>query len=291
MKKSPIEKKEFYDQTIYIKRDDLLSKEFSGNKARKFHFFLEQEFPHVKRVISYGSAQSNAMYSLSVLAKLRGWKFDYYVEHIASYLQENPHGNYKYALKNGMQIHVGQDVPLPTKDDLLIEEGGRQKEAEYGLKILAQEILEWQEEQGFEELNVFLPSGTGTTALYLAKSFNVGMRATRLTVFTVPCVGDSEYLKEQFLMLEKNENLHPKILVPTKKRHFGKLYRDSYKIWLELQAKMGIEFDLLYDPQGWITLLENPQIFEKPTLYIHQGGLMGNESMLARYIRKYGEDI
>ena len=291
MKKSPIETKEFYNQTIYIKRDDLLSKEFSGNKARKFHYFLENEFPNIKKVISYGSSQSNAMYSLSVLAKLRGWKYDYYVKHISSYIQDNPNGNYKYALKNGMKIHVGRVAPIPTENELFIEEGGRQKEAEYGLKVLAQEILEWKEEQGIEELNVFLPSGTGTTALFLAKSFNVGMRATRPTVFTVPCVGDSEYLKEQFLMLEKDENLHPKILVPGKKRHFGKLYRDSYKIWLELQDKMGIEFDLLYDPQGWITLLENPQIFEKPTLYIHQGGLMGNESMLARYRRKYGEDI
>ena len=291
MKKSPIEKKEFYNQTIYIKRDDLLSKEFSGNKARKFHYFLENEFPNIKRVISYGSSQSNAMYSISVLAKLRGWRFDYYVKHLSSYLQDNPHGNYKYALKNGMKIHVGRDAPIPTKNDLFLEEGGRQKEAEYGLKILAQEILEWKEEQGLKELNVFLPSGTGTTALFLAKSFSVGMRASRPTVFTVPCVGDEVYLKKQFLMLEANEDLHPTILVPTKKRHFGKLYRDSYKIWLELQAKVGIEFDLLYDPQGWITLLENPQIFEKPTLYIHQGGLIGNESMLARYIRKYGEDI
>ena len=291
MKKSPIEKKEFYNQTIYIKRDDLLSKEFSGNKARKFHYFLENEFPNIKRVISYGSSQSNAMYSISVLAKLRGWRFDYYVEHISSYLQANPNGNYRYALKNGMEIHVGQDIPTPTKSDLFLEEGGRQKEAEYGVKILAKEILEWKEEQGFKELNVFLPSGTGTTALYLAKSFNVGNGTFRPTVFTVPCVGDEVYLKEQFLMLEANETLHPTILIPSKKRHFGKLYRDSYKIWLELQAKVGIEFDLLYDPQGWITLLENPQIFEKPTLYIHQGGLIGNESMLARYIRKYGEDI
>ncbi len=306
MKKSPIETKEFYNQTIYIKRDDLLSKEFSGNKARKFHYFLENEFPNVKRVISYGSSQSNAMYSLSVLTKLRGWKFDYYVNHLSSYLKDNPNGNYKYALKNGMQIHVGQDVPTPIKNELLIEEGGRQKEAEYGVKILAQEILEWQEEQGFKELNIFLPSGTGTTALFLQKAFcqfELGFTRTQVSsladikamspkcsVYTVPCVGDEVYLKEQFLMLEANENLHPSILVPSKKRHFGKLYKESYKIWLELQVKMGIEFDLLYDPQGWMTLLENPQIFEKPILYIHQGGLIGNESMLARYKRKYGEN-
>jgi 1-aminocyclopropane-1-carboxylate deaminase/D-cysteine desulfhydrase-like pyridoxal-dependent ACC family enzyme len=91
--------------------------------------------------------------------------------------------------------------------------------------------------------------------------------------------------------LKKIKILHPRILTPSKKRHFGKLYRESYNIWLELQDKMGIEFDLLYDPHGWLTLLENPQIFEKPTLYIHQGGLIGNESMLARYQRKYNENI
>ncbi len=288
---SPIEEKLFKSHNIYIKRDDLLSKEFSGNKARKFYYFLENEFPQIEKVISYGSSQSNAMYSLSVLAKMKGWKFDYYVDHLSSYLEENPHGNYKYALKNGMQIYVGRDAPIPTKNEVFVEEGGRQKEAEYGIKILAKEIVEWKEEQGIDELNVFLPSGTGTTALFLAKSFSVGMWASRPTVYTVPCVGDVEYLKKQFLMLEENENFHPKILTPSKKRHFGKLYRESYNIWLKLREEMGIEFDMLYDPHGWLTLLENPEILKKTTLYIHQGGLIGNESMLMRYKRKYGENI
>ena len=292
MTNSPIETKEFNGQTIYIKRDDLLSTDFSGNKARKFYYFFKNEFPNVQKVVSYGSAQSNAMYSLSVLAKMKGWMFDYHVDHLADYLKENPHGNYKYALENGMQLYVGRTAPCPTKDEsiLFIEEGGRDFYAEFGLKILAQEIEAWQKEQGIEELNVFLPSGTGTTALFLAKAF-VGQGAVRPMVYTVPCVGDAEYLKKQFLMLEKEEAFHPTIVVPSKKRHFGKLYRESYNIWLELQDKMGVEFDLLYDPSGWLTLLENPEIFEKPTLYIHQGGLIGNESMLARYIRKYGENI
>ena len=292
MTNSPIETKEFNGQTIYIKRDDLLSTDFSGNKARKFYYFFKNEFPNVQKVVSYGSAQSNAMYSLSVLAKMKGWMFDYHVDHLADYLKENPHGNYKYALENGMQLYVGRTAPCPTKDEsiLFIEEGGRDFYAEFGLKILAQEIEAWQKEQGIEELNVFLPSGTGTTALFLAKAF-VGQGAVRPTVYTVPCVGDAEYLKKQFLMLEKEEAFHPIIVGPSKKRYFGKLYRESYNIWLELQDKMGVEFDLLYDPSGWLTLLENPEIFEKPTLYIHQGGLIGNESMLARYIRKYGENI
>lgn len=283
---SPTQKKQFKNQTIYIKRDDLLSIDFSGNKARKFHYFLVHEFPHIQKIVSYGSAQSNAMYSISVLAKKQGWKFDYYTTHIADYLKENPHGNYRYALENGMRIYIEKNTPIPSTDKttLFIEEGGRQKEAEYGLEILAKEIESWKEEQNIKELNIFLPSGTGTTALFLQKH-------SKEKVYTTPCVGGGDYLKAQFLMLEKNENFHPTILTPSKKRHFGKLYRDSYNIWLELQNKMGIEFDLLYDPHGWLTLLENPQIFEKPTLYIHQGGLIGNESMLERYKRKYSENI
>jgi 1-aminocyclopropane-1-carboxylate deaminase/D-cysteine desulfhydrase-like pyridoxal-dependent ACC family enzyme len=286
MTNSLTQKKQFQKQTIYIKRDDLLSKDFSGNKARKFYHFLKNEFPKVKKILSYGSSQSNAMYSLSVLAKKKGWVFEYYVEHVSSYLEENPHGNYKHALENGMKLQVGQGVPTSImKDDILfIEEGGRDSYAEFGLKILVDEINIWKEEQGIDMLNIFLPAGTGTTALYVQKN-------SQDRVYTVPCVGGVEYLKEQFLMLEKNEAFHPTILTPSKKRHFGKLYRESYNIWLELQDKMGMEFDLLYDPHGWLTLLENPEIFSLPTLYIHQGGLIGNESMLARYQRKYGENI
>ena len=289
---SSTQKHIFQNKTIYLKRDDLLSKDFSGNKARKFFYYLDKKFLKVKSIVSYGSNQSNAMYSLSVLAKLKGWKFDYYVTHIPSYLEENPHGNFKYALENGMKLHVGRVIPIPTRDEsiLFIEEGGRDIYAEYGLKILAEEILEWKKEQGIEELNIFLPAGTGTTALYLSKAF-VGIGVTRPTVFTTPCVGDISYLEEQFSMLEKNTAFHPKIIKPSKKRHFGKLYRESYNIWLKLRHEMGVEFDLLYDPHGWLTLLENPKLFDKPLLYIHQGGLLGNESMLKRYERKYNENI
>jgi len=291
---SPIEKKEFSNKQIFIKRDDLLSKEFSGNKARKFYYYLYNEFPHVKKVVSYGSNQSNAMYSLSVLAKMKGWEFEYHVTHLPSYLEENPHGNFKYALENGMNLVICDEKPLKesieNNETIFVEEGGRDEYAEFGLKVLADEIALWKEEQGIEELNIFLPAGTGTTALFLAKAF-VGQGEVRPTVFTVPCVGDAEYLKKQFYMLENDTSCHPEILVPSKKRHFGKLYRESYNIWLKLQAEMGVEFDLLYDPNGWLTLLENPDILKKPTLYIHQGGLIGNESMLARYKRKYNEDI
>ena len=285
-----IEKICFKDVTLYLKRDDLIHTDFSGNKARKFHYYLENKFPSIKKLISYGSSQSNAMYSMSVLAKMRGWEFEFTVDHLSEYLRENPCGNYRAALENGMVIREqrARSREQITDGVLFIEEGGRQKEAAYGIEILAQEIMDWQTEQGIEELNVFLPSGTGTTALFLQKAF-VGEGVPRPTVYTCPCVGDDTYLKKQFLMLEGDELLHPSILTLEKKHHFGKLYKENYKIWLELRQQTGLEFDLLYDPLGWRVILEYQVLFDKPLMYIHQGGLLGNESMLPRYERKYPE--
>jgi len=287
-KSSLVETITFEGHSFYLKRDDLLHPDFSGNKARKFHYFLKNDFPNIKKIVSYGSAQSNAMYSLSVLTKTRGWEFEYHVDHIADYLKDNPHGNYKAALDNGMHIHVGRGIPTPTKNILHIEEGGRQKEAEYGIQILAQEIIDWHKEKGIEALNIFLPSGTGTTALFLQKNILKGQpQGIAPTVYTCACVGDRCYLKKQFFELEKEEKYHPTILSLDKKHHFGKLYRDNYEIWLKLQQQTGVVFDLLYDPLGWRTLLAHPEVMFKPTLYIHQGGVLGNESMLPRYERKY----
>ncbi len=280
---SPIQSITFDKQQFYLKRDDLIDPNFSGNKARKFYYFLQHDFPGIDKLVSYGSAQSNAMYSLSVLAKIRGWKFEYYVDHIADYLKEHPHGNYKAAVDNGMKIieHSGV-IPYEYSNDVLfIEEGGRQIEAEFGIRLLAEEISSWQQENGVKDLNIFLPSGTGTTALFLQKH----LLSNR--VYTTPCVGDEAYLKKQFLELEEDEKYHPEILSLEKKHHFGKLYKENYKIWLKLQQQTGVEFDLLYDPLGWRVLLAHPEIFSSPTLYIHQGGVLGNESMLPRYKRKY----
>ncbi len=292
---SPIEEKVFENRKIYIKRDDLLHPNFSGNKARKFYYYLLQDFLNIKKIVSYGSNQSNAMYSLSVLAKLKGWEFEYYIDHLPNYLRNNPVGNYKYAIENNMRLIIGQ--PKPKREDIeneetaFVEEGGRQELSRVGIKMLAHEITLWQKAKGIKRLNIFLPSGTGTTALFLQKSLLEMDGRFQSIVYTVPCVGDSTYLNLQFEMLEPNPLKYPTIIKPKKKYHFGKLYEESYNIWLKLRDKLGIEFDMLYDPIGWITMMENPQIFSEPILYIHQGGAIGNESMLARYQRKYSENI
>ena len=117
---SPIEQITFNKQRYFIKRDDLLDVDFSGNKARKFYYFLKNDFPKIKKIVSSGSAQSNAMYSLSVLCKLKNLEFDYYVDHIASFLKENPSGNYQSALKNKMNIKEDELIEKLSKDEKYI---------------------------------------------------------------------------------------------------------------------------------------------------------------------------
>jgi 1-aminocyclopropane-1-carboxylate deaminase/D-cysteine desulfhydrase-like pyridoxal-dependent ACC family enzyme len=278
---SPLEKITFRGRDYFIKRDDLLHEHFSGNKARKFYHFLTNSFPKIDTIISHGSAQSNAMYSLSTLAKMRGWKFLYYVNHLPSYLVAHPIGNYKEALENGMEIIIGKPTKAHYHDNVLfIPEGGAMKEAKEGIKLLAHEINSAFKER---KIDIFLPSGTGTTALFLN-------RYTDFEVYTTPCVGDEAYLRAQFLELEPDREKHPHILNSEKKYHFGKLYREFVEIWVELKECSKIEFDLLYDPKGWLTLLANASHFDNEILYIHQGGLLGNESMLQRYGRKFHEN-
>ena len=283
---SPFELHSFRDKKIYIKRDDLLDEDFSGNKARKFYYFLAHDFPSIKRVVSYGSNQSNAMYSLSVLAKLKGWEFIYFCEHIPEFLKENPKGNYKFALANGMKIFESKDRykdanSLKDAKTVVVQEGGRQKESRFGLEILANELKEDIKKAGIENPYIFLPSGTGTTSLFLQKFLDI-------KVFTCSTVGSDEYLKEQWKMIEDDENCFPTILSSSKKYHYGKLYRELYELWNEIKRDMGVEFDLMYDAVGWKKFLLHVDKIKGTPIYIHQGGIKGNESMLERYIRKYG---
>jgi len=306
LRNTPVDEVEFLGHQVYVKRDDLLDVAFTGNKARKFYHFLQQDLSQVDILVGHGSAQANSLYSLAVLAQLKQCQLHYYVDHLPQYLIDNPQGNYRAALAYGAQIivvgsestvieHIEQQA-LPALVDqglhaVFIPEGGRCQYAEAGLKILADEIMAWAKAKSYADIRVVLPAGTGTTALFLQKNLPFEVQACA-------CVGGDSYLQQQFFALCADESLHPRILCTDKKYHFGKLYLPFYHIWAQLKQTTNIEFDLLYDPLAWLCLqreftianentaagLENSD--NRPILYIHQGGLQGNETMLPRYLRK-----
>ncbi len=301
---SPMQQVEFASKKILVKRDDLSSYYFSGNKARKLGYFLDHDFPKIKKVIGYGSVQANSLLSLAALAQLKNWQLDFFVYRIPDWLKATPIGNYAGALKLGANIteverEIGGDTNLNDfmqlksstlgADTLFVPEGGRCKYAKYGIEQLANEIINYCQDNHFSKPLIMLPSGTGTTALFLQSSF----RDLQLPyeVLTCACVGDNEYLKEQFSELSSDTSHWPTILPTGKKYHFSKLYPEFYQLWQQLKLETQIEFDLLYDPLGWKSLMSYLNTIPTPevVIYIHQGGLIGNESMLPRYIRKLAQ--
>lgn len=293
---------------FYLKRDDVLHPDFCGNKARKFYSLLQRDLSGFDKLVSYGSPQANSLHCLAVLAQLKQLTLDYYVDHIPTFMQQNPAGNYASALARGVNLviadkakrqagmadFVQRQIGLSDKPGqsrcLYIPEGGSDEAAEPGIKLLAGEIIDWANTQGFTQLKVVLPSGTGTTAVFLQKHFRQSGYA--FEVLTCACVGGDDYLISQMTALVADKRLHPKILPTKKKYHFGKLYPEAYQMWQQLKLQTDIEFELLYDPYGWLTLLDDVQgsgnATKTPILYIHQGGLKGNETMLPRYVRQYG---
>ncbi len=278
---TPISKISLDDRTFYVKRDDTFDKYLSGNKYRKLHFLLQTPSKNLKKIISYGGTQSNAMLAIAAVCKEKGWEFIYYTKPLSRALKDETSGNYIYAINLGMK-HVEIEHELYKdfiaslrlnldNDSLLVDQGGADESARSGLEVLAQEIRE----QDIHVKSLATPSGTGTTALFLA------LALPDYKIYTVACVGDSTYLKEQMSALHSiPDNLI--ILEPNKKYHFAKPYSEFLDIYKKL-LKTSIEFDLLYAPSMWKCLLEQT---DEDIMYIHSGGVSGNKSMLERYKNK-----
>ena len=284
MQISPISEITLEGREFLIKRDDLIDPYLAGNKYRKLYTLLKTPKEKLSKIISYGGTQSNAMLAIAAMCKLKGWEFVYYTKPLSCFLKEQKHGNYADALALGMQhIEIEEESYRDTISNLrfnldsatvIIDQGGAVASAKSGVEVLAREIRE----QNPDVKAIATPSGTGTTALFLAVAL------PEFRVYTTPAIGDVAYLKEQMQALHTiPSNLI--ILEPKKKYHFAKPYREFYEIYRRVKES-GVVFDLLYAPALWMALLEQT---DEKILYVHSGGVSGNRSMLERYSKKFSE--
>lgn len=289
---SAVELFRLHGRKLYIKRDDLIDRDLSGNKFRKLFFLLKRPSSAYRRIISYGGSQSNAMASIAALCKRQGWRFTYITKALSSTLQQNIEGNLKAAIDNGMdllEIPYGQyrDVveslysPTPyaglglDEGDLILAQGGADLGAKEGIESLAEEIAQWKHQHKIEKLTVVTPSGTGTTAYFLATSL------PEVTVMTTPLIGSKEYLFEQMDYLGAIPG-NLTVIDTDKKYRFAKTYAEYLTLYQMFQAQ-GVEIDLLYAPKMLTVLSETLENIEGDILYIHSGGVQGNSTMLERY--------
>ncbi|MBU0720770.1 1-aminocyclopropane-1-carboxylate deaminase [bacterium] len=282
MHSSPISEIELDGRTFLVKRDDLIDPFLAGNKYRKLYTLLQTPSKTFNKIISYGGTQSNAMLAIAAMCKSKNWEFVYYTTSVGDAQKKQNIGNFAHAIGLGMKHRELQPqyykeyiaslrINLDEKT-YIIDQGGADRSAKEGLSVLAKEIRD----SNLDVKSLATPSGTGTTALFLA------LALPEYKVYTTPCVGDALYLQEQMRALhEIPENLI--ILEPAKKYHFAKPYEEFFTLYKRLLQESKIEFDLLYAPGMWKVLLEQTQ---EQILYIHSGGVSGNESMLRRYDKK-----
>jgi len=281
----------FRGHEFFVKRDDLIDPLLSGNKYRKLYSLIHTPAAQYKRLVSYGGSQSNAMLSIAALCHRKNWQFHYTTKPLPQHLKHQPTGNLKMACELGMRLHEVSHAQYATDiaalasasdpTSLYIPQGGADPIARPGIEILAQEIRQWWQtgkHPGNAPLHLVTPSGTGTTASYLARAM------PDACILTTPSVGDKAYLAAQISMLgSMPENI--RILESRKKHHFAKPYPELLSIHNDLQDA-GITFDLIYASHMWLTLLEHLDAITGTILYIHSGGLLGNQTMLARYRHK-----
>ena len=284
---SAVETLTFRGREFYVKRDDLLHPYLSGNKFRKLYTLYHTPVSRYSKIISYGGSQSNAMLSLAYICHSKGWEFEYYTKTPNSRVRESADGNFAQASALGMttialphdayERRIGELFFLADEKVAVIPQGGATAMAKEGIRLLADEIVQWQHDRHIEHLHVMTPSGTGTTAFYLAK-------ALACECYTTPVVGSEAYLLKQMDALGTvPPNLH--VISTQKTYHFAKLYPEFAAVYEELYQG-GMEFDLLYAPKMWLALWEHMEQIEGTVLYIHSGGVSGNGTMRQRYYYK-----
>ena len=316
---SPVEAFSLRGKRLYVKRDDkcCLPSGVSGNKARKLAS-LDAAVPLARVIGSFGGSQSNAMAALAMVAHAHGSRFVYFTKPVPKWLRAAPSGNLARALSLGAELvelapseysalfeehgtllpACAPRPPATLLDDgaLWVPQGGAAPSAEAGVAALARELVEWWENSApSRELDVVVPSGTGTTALFLAR--HLAARA-EMRVWAVPCVGDGAYLRAQMRALDlatggDGAALPRTLTSPSSEKppRFGALSREALAVWSEC-GRADLPVDLLYAPLAIRVVLETLLSdsdargeADRATVYLHTGGLEGVESQLNRYRR------
>ena len=168
-------------------------------------------------------------------------------------------------------------------------------EAEEGVAQLALEIHQhFVANFNRPHCHVFLPSGTGTTAMFLNRHLQRLSRTANYSATTVGvsvAVRPADLLKQ--IQAQYHDELHgyPLFSHLTKKRiRFAQPDASVKATWCTMKRK-GLELDLIYGPVAWMSLFEHlPSLDAENSeiYYIHTGGLTGNDTQLRRYERLSG---
>lgn len=273
---------------LWIKRDDLIHPDISGNKWRKLALNLKQAKAEGKtKVLTFGGAFSNHIAATGVIAR----HSELEIHAMIRGEELNPASNYclKKAHESGLKLHFisrsayrefkeakqGSEIGPDWQDAYLIPEGGANEPGLKGCESIYSEI-----DLPFDHL--FCAAGTGTTAAGILKSLKDE------NLYVVSALKGAEYLRSQILKWQIHQN-KAKQLNFLADHHFGgygKVNDELLQFQKSCIKEWGIELDYIYTAKAFFALIQMIQkgqfVPASRIVFYHSGGLQANQGIEAR---------
>lgn len=272
----PIDKK----IRLFIKREDLIHPQISGNKYWKLFFNINKylaEKPEKPYVITFGGAFSNHIAAVSAVGNLAGIPTLGVIrgEELKDKWRENP--TLVFARRNGMNLRFVSREEYRHKEKLteflkaefphalVVPEGGTNEEAVEGIKMMLND-----DTKDFDYLCTAV--GTGGTISGISKFCEENQK-----VIGFKAVMDNS-LENAISKLTKRRNFH---LIDSSFGGYGKINDENIRFINDFKLNYGIPLEPIYTGkmmQKIFELIEEGYFPENSKiLCFHTGGLQGIE--------------
>lgn len=278
---------------LFVKRDDLIHKEISGNKWRKLKYNVEMcaKLKH-NGILTFGGAYSNHLVATAAASKLKGVKSIGVVR--GDELTETSNNTLKRCSAYGMQLVFVNREEYKSRHEksyqehlltqfpnyFIVNEGG----ANYYGMIGCQEIIK---EIDIEFDSVFVAQGTTTTSCGIGMSLNDNQ-----ILHVVPALKGYRSLEEMSTLYFKSgieqdyiKDILSKVIVHDD-CHFGGYgkYTNELLFFInEFFQDHQIKLDPVYTGKAMFALFEEIKkgnLDNQNIIFIHTGGVQGAQSII-----------
>ncbi|MBZ0178072.1 MAG: pyridoxal-phosphate dependent enzyme [Melioribacteraceae bacterium] len=276
--------------TVYLKRDDLIHLEISGNKWRKLKYnLLEAKKNGYGRLLTFGGAFSNHIYAVAAAGKIFEFKTIGIIRG-EEHLPLNP--TLKFAVESGMELHYLKRSIYRNRNDknfqaeiaeqfgnvYIIPEGGTNDLALDGVAEIIDELY-----VDFDY--IFTPVGSGGTLAGLVYGLNgkknvVGISSLKNGNYLNQIVGD--LLKKKLPVAPDNW----RIICDYSFGGFAKIKPILVEFVERFYSLNAIELDYIYTGKMLFAVddMIRNNYFSKGSnvVALHTGGLQGNAGMQSK---------
>jgi 1-aminocyclopropane-1-carboxylate deaminase/D-cysteine desulfhydrase-like pyridoxal-dependent ACC family enzyme len=254
----------FEHDDVYMKRDDELGLGIGGSMARKFAsivFAIKKKAPDY--VVIEGSLNSNNV--LGITSLLNSYDVKVVLALPKSHSQNLGNALWIKQIANKSQLIEIESTrgasnnfyqeKLKTDSVFIIKEGACQVESLPGLFTLGKEIIDFENENGFEFENIYIDAGTGVTAFATYLSMAMANRKPHFYV-TLIAGNETEFVKmARQLIGEFNKEIGIHVdfnlqqftfLKPSTAKSFGSVNATIKQEWQTIMRELGFPIDLTY---------------------------------------------